>query len=46
MKRYRVYNSGGRNIAVFFKEIDAAEFCIWINSRLGWIHYTYELVID
>lgn len=46
MKKYRIYDYYGHNIAVFFNENDALDYCKWKNSYKGWECYTYELSID
>lgn len=46
MKKYRVYDCQGHNVAVFFEEKDASDYCNWKNSYKGWKYYTYEPAID
>lgn len=46
MKKYRVYDCYGHNVAVFFEEKDASDYCNWKNSYKGWKYYTYEPAID
>lgn len=31
MKKYRVYDYYGHNVAVFFEEKDASDYCNWKN---------------
>ena len=31
MKKYRVYDCYGHNVAVFFEEKDASDYCNWKN---------------
>lgn len=36
MNKYRVYDCYGHNVAVFFEEKDASDYCNWKNSYKGW----------
>ena len=46
MKKYRVYDYYGHNVAVFFEEKDASDYCNLKNSYIGWKCYAYKLAID